>query len=30
VLAQHHAELREKFDQIWSTVHGTPPPRSPR
>lgn len=30
VLAEHHAELREKFDQIWSTAHAGPRSRPPR
>ena len=30
VLAEHHAELRAKFDQIWSTAHALPPPRPSR
>ena len=30
VLAEHHAELREKFDQIWSTAHAVRPSRPPR
>jgi len=30
VLAEHHAELREKFDQIWSTTHAARPGRPSR
>jgi hypothetical protein len=29
-LAEHHTELRAKFDQIWSTAHGLPPSRPSR
>jgi hypothetical protein len=30
VLRENHAELREKFDQIWSTAHAGPQVRPPR
>jgi hypothetical protein len=30
VLAEHHAELRAKFDQIWSNAHALPPSRPSR
>ena len=30
VLAEHHAELRAKFDQIWSTAHAVRPSRPAR
>jgi hypothetical protein len=30
VLADHHAELREKFAQIWSSTHAVPPSRPSR
>ena len=30
VLAAHHAELREKFDEIWSTAHAVRPARQSR
>ena len=30
VLAEHDAELRERFAQIWSTTHAVRPSRPPR
>jgi len=30
VLAEHHAELREKFDQLWSAAHAARPGRPSR
>jgi hypothetical protein len=30
VLAEHQSELREKFDEIWSTAHARPPTRPSR
>jgi hypothetical protein len=30
LLAEHHAELREKFGQVWSTAHAGPPTRPSR
>jgi hypothetical protein len=30
VLAEHHAELQERFAQIWSTAHAVPPSRPSR
>jgi hypothetical protein len=30
VLAEHDAELRQKFDQIWSTSHAVRPSQPPR
>jgi hypothetical protein len=30
VLAEHYAELREKFDELWSTTHALRPARPSR